>query len=268
MRRSYTVLLLVVLSVVPVSLLGQQSPQTVAAPQRDQQAISILQQAFAAMGKTLPSDSVTTGTVTIVAGSRTESGSIRILTRGPDQSLEEIQTEVTHRIVVYSRYFAAETNGSTTKALSVELSASSQCPDFPMPLVSWALNSSDAGVSYVGLETVNGESMHHIRVWNAFVSIPALQSRAEFSIHDLWIDSARFLPRKISYLRRTAGGAVPRIPVEVYFSDFQEISGIFYPFTIQKIFNGTPWTTISISKVSLNTGLSDSDFPVSSGSEQ
>jgi hypothetical protein len=265
MRRSLTVAFLAVLSVLPFSLFAQQSTQTATPPQRDQQAVAVLQQSFAAMGGALPADSVATGTVTLVEGSSTTEGTIRVATRGPDQSLEDITLPDDRRTVVYSRLAAAETRAGITKAARLELAASSQTPDFPLPLIAWALTSPDASTSYVGLEQVNGESVHHIRIWNAFASNTALKSLAEFSIRDIWIDSTKFLPRKIAYLRRTAGGAVPRIPVAVSFTDFQSVSGVLYPFLIQKNFNGTPWLTITISSVKLNTGLTDTDFPVSAG---
>ncbi len=262
MRRS---LIVAVLSVLPVVLFAQSATQTPVAPTRDQQAVAVLQKALAAMGRTLPADSVATGTVTLVEGSSTSEGKIRIVTRGIDQSLEDITLTNDHRVVVYSRLAAAETRAGKTKVASLELSLSSQTPDFPLPFIAWALTSPDASAAYIGLEQVNGEPMHHIRIWNAFASNPAFQSRAEFSIRDIWIDSTRFLPRKISYVRRVAAGAVPRIPVEVFFADYQEASGILYPFQIQKNFNGTPWATITITSVKLNTGLSDSDFPVTAG---
>jgi hypothetical protein len=266
MRRSRLAPVFVVLfSVLPFSLLAQQKAQTAVAPTRDPQALAVLQQSFTAMGKTLPADSVATGTVLLVEGSSNLEGTIRIVTRGADQSIEDITLENDHRVVVYSRLAAKETRAGKTSVASLELSLSSQTPDFPLPLIVWALASPDASASYVGLEQVNGESLHHIRIWNAFTSNPALQSRAEFSIRDIWIDSARFLPRKISYVRRVASGAVPRIPVEVIFTNYQETSGILYPFLIQKKFNGTPWATITISTVRLNTGLAETDFPVTAG---
>jgi hypothetical protein len=265
MRRPFAVTLLVFLSALPLSLLAQQSTNTAAAPTRDQRAVSVLQQSFAAMGNTLPADSVATGTVTIVEGSSTKEGTIRVATRGPDQSLEDITLPTDHRVVVYSRLAAAETRGGKTKVATLELAASSQTPDFPLPLISWALNSTDAATSYIGLETVNGESLHHIRIWNAFASNSALTPLSEFYIRDIWIDNLRFLPRKIAYLRRESGGGVPRIPVAVFFADYNEVSGILYPFQIQKNFNGTPWTTITITNVTLNNGLTDTDFPVSAG---
>src|SRR5467141_1372305 len=79
------------------------SQQATSMVQRDPQAVTVLTQSIAAMGGSVPTDSVASGTVTLVAGSLTETGTIGILTRGVDQSSEQIQTpSVTHKII-YSR---------------------------------------------------------------------------------------------------------------------------------------------------------------------
>jgi hypothetical protein len=62
------------------------------APTSDPQAVAAIQQAAIAMGGSAPSDSTATGTITTVAGSPTENGTITILTRGTDQTSEQIQT--------------------------------------------------------------------------------------------------------------------------------------------------------------------------------
>src|SRR5216684_2271312 len=130
MRRSQFVLVFVLIfSILPASLSAQQSTQTVQVPTRDQQAVTVLGQALAAMGNMLPADSVATGTITIVEGARTQEGTIRIATRGQDQSVEHITTPNEERVVVYSHLAATETRGGKTKASSLELAASSQTPD-------------------------------------------------------------------------------------------------------------------------------------------
>src|SRR5207244_9922593 len=70
-------------------------------------ALAVLQGAFAAMGGSVPSDSTANGTVTTVAGSQTESGSVIILTRGTDQTSEQIDRKSTrlnssHQIISYA----------------------------------------------------------------------------------------------------------------------------------------------------------------------
>lgn len=232
------------------------------APQRDAQAIAILQQSLAAMGAIVPTDSVATGAIVIVAGSLTEQGAIRILTRGLDQSAEQIQTGSATRAVIYSRGLGAEVEGASVKSLQMELVVTSQSPDFPVPFLAAVLNNSETAIQYLGLENLEGFPAHHIRFWNTFSSKPRLQKLADFSVKDLWIDAASVLPHKLSYNRRAGGGSEPRIPVEVFFSDYRNAGGVLYPFLIKKSYNGTPWIAITVQNVAFNTGLTDADFPV------
>jgi hypothetical protein len=231
------------------------------APPQDPQAIAVLQKSVTAMGTTVPSDSTATGTITTVAGSLTENGTITILTRGTDQTSEQIQTPHGSTLV-YSQGQASSVTGSTPTPLTLERAVTSQSPFFPLALLAGALNSADTAYKYVGFETLNGTSVHHIQFWNSFASTSRLQSIAQFSIRDIWIDFQSGFPVKILYMRRDAGGSVPSFAMAVFFSDYRSVSGVLYPFSIQASFNGTPWATITIQNVILNTGLTDSNFPV------
>jgi len=220
-----------------------------------------LQQSILNMGTAAPGDSTATGTITTIAGSLTENGTITIMTRGSDQTFEQIQTPHGSTIV-YSQGQASRLENSSPVALPMERAVTSQCELFPLPLLVGALNSPDVAYKYVGLETLNGATVHHIQLWNSFASIAPLQSIAAFSVRDVWIDSNSSLPVKIFYARRDAGGSAPSFAMEVFFSDYRRISGVLYPFSIQESFNGTPWATIAIQNVALNTGLTDANFPV------
>lgn len=249
--------LVVLLSLSLSSSVGAQQP-----PPRDSQALLILQQSLAAMGGVAPSDSVATGNVEIVAGSKRENGTIRILARGLDQTAETIQTSDGSRAVIYSRGRANEIEGTAVKSLQLELVVTSPCPDFPLPLLAAVLNNADAAAQYLGLETLNGVAVHHIRLWNTFSSRPGLQKLADFSVKDLWVDAASGLPRKVSFDRRAARGSAGHIPVEILYSYYRNVGGVFYPFLVNKSLNGTPWATITIVNVAFNTGLTEADFPV------
>ncbi len=106
-------------------------------PTRDARALAVLGQALAAMGGSAPSDSLTEGTIEIVEGANNERGSIKILTRGLDQSAELIQTEKSRWSFVYSRHAAKEERQGGPMPLSVsgeaswELAISAQSPCFP-----------------------------------------------------------------------------------------------------------------------------------------
>jgi hypothetical protein len=81
-------------------------------------------------------------------------------------------------------------------------------------------------------------------------------------VKDLWVDATTWLPYKLAYARRESGGASPTFQIEVIYSNWQTAGGAVYPYQIQKSWNGVPWTTITIQNVAFQTGLSDSNFPV------
>jgi len=251
------------LSLAISSAAAPQTPQPAqTTPARDSQAVAILGQAVRAMGSSAPSDSTATGTITRVAGSLTENGTITILTRGTSQTAEQISVPSGQTAVIYSNGQAMETTPSGSSTAVMELAVTDQCPDFPLPWLVAALNNSDESLQYIGQETLNGAAALHVQATNTFASQPKLQKLAAFSVQDVWFDAASGLPVKLAYTRQAGGGAVPRIPVQVSFSNYSNVGGVLYPMQVQKSYNGTPSQTITIQSVSFNTGLTDAQFPV------
>lgn len=229
---------------------------------RAPQTIGILQKSFSTMGGTIPTDSTATGTVKVVAGSKTDTGTIRILTRGLKQSAEQVTTSDGALAEVYADGLARVGRGTKAEKKSLEFAATAQTPAVPLLLLAVALNNPDTLFEYVGLEVLDGSEVHHVRFKNSFQTNPQLRHLAEFSVRDVWIDATSSLPRKLSYERREGGGTADRIKMEISYSDYRSVDGVLYPFLIEKYLNGTPWTTITIQNVTLNNGLSDADFPV------
>jgi hypothetical protein len=237
-------------------------PQQTSTVQRDPKAVALLQLAIAQMGGSIPNDSVATAKVTIVAGSLTQDGSAKILTHGADQSSEEIITPDSDRTSVYSRDLGAEIIGGVIQPSPLEVAATRQSPSFPLPLLTNILANQDSALLYVGPETIGGLTYQHVRTWNTFASTADRQPLAEFSVRDFWFDSATGLPSKLSFNLRAGRGSPPRQPVEVIYADYRNVGGVLYPFSMHRSLNGTPWMTISIQQVQLNTGLTDANFPV------
>lgn len=227
---------------------------------RDSQAVAVLQTSLSAMGGTVPSDAVATGVVVTVAGSETETGTIRVATRQLDQSREDIRTPTRIRSVIFSKGLASRGLDSTMESLSLQLAASSQSPLFPSVLIVGALSDPDVAIQYVALEETDSAKVHHVRFWNSFASNPDLQTLAELTVRDLWVDTVSGVPVKLAFDHRDGGEAAPRIPVAVFYGDYKSTGGLLIPFAISRWFNGTPWQTITIQQVSLNVGLTDSDF--------
>ncbi|HEY2548662.1 MAG TPA: hypothetical protein VGI46_21485 [Candidatus Acidoferrum sp.] len=243
---------------------AQQTPPPPAtqSPQHDAQAVTLVQQSVAAMAGTVPTDSSASGTVTIVEGSTTQSGSIQILTLGTSQTSETITLPDNQRATVYSNGDAKEVNSTVSLITPLQLSLTEESPDFPLPILLSALGNADEAFRYVGAETLNSEPVQHIQVWNSFASQPSRSALAPFSKLDIWLDSSSGLVVKLLYTRHTGGGAAPAFPVEVQFSNYTKVNGILYPFQINKSFNGVPWQTITIQNVSFNTGLTAAQFQV------
>ena len=235
------------------------------AAQRDQQAIALLQTSVRAMGGTVPSDSVASGNVLIVEGSLTSSGTVRILTRGTNQTSIQFQTTNVNWSVNYSSGQANRVDATGTTVLPLELSASSQSHYFPFPLLSGLLSNPDISLQYVGQESLDSSLTNHIRVQNTFASSPSLQFLSDFTTADIWLDASTTLPLRISLTRRNGGGSSPRIAISLSFSNYKTIADVLYPFSIQEFLSGTLWATTSIQSVSFNNGLTDSSFPVVTG---
>jgi hypothetical protein len=142
---------------------------------------------------------------------------------------------------------------------SLELAVTSQATAFPLPWLAQVLVDSDYAVEYIGLATVEGQAAHHVRFWKVFGDRPKLRGLAEFSRKDIWIGAQSGLPIKLAYERRTRRGSVA-IPIEVLYSDYRPVSGILYPFSIRSAHNGTPYATISIENVALNSGINEAEF--------
>lgn len=255
--------LLVCFLSVPVD--SHQASTTPTAPsQRDPQAVALLQQSVSVMGVP-PTDSTATGNVTTVAGSLTQQGTVTILTKGSTETSIQFQVPNNPRTVIFANGQANKIETSQTTVYPLELSASSQCLYFPLPFLTGVLSNADYSIKYVGQETVESSTANHIVVQNTFTSSPTYQFLSPFTVADVWIDAASGLPVKIGMIRREGGGSAPRIPISVVYSNYQAVSGVRYPFTIQEFVTETLWATTTIQSVAFNTGLTDSNFPVAMG---
>ncbi len=237
MRVARLILLFLIFVATPTALHGQQPTQAV---QRDPQAVALLQRAVAAMAPIPPTDSAASGTITIVAGGETQTGTVRILTRGTDQFAELTQTDKGSRSWVVSGLGAREQQGTSSKNLSVEAALSGLAPFYPVPLLAGALANPDSAFILVGQESLDGTLTYHVRLWNTFASNAEFQNLAAFSVKDVWLDAATGLLRRLACERRDAGGAAERARLAVSYSDYRNIGGVLYSFHIEKSLNGTP----------------------------
>jgi hypothetical protein len=245
------------------------SQQSTSAQQRDPQAIALLQSSVRAMGGNVPLDSVANGTVLQTAGSLSTTGNIRILTRGTEQTSDDIQWPNCTDSNVYSSQRSVRVACGNSSALSMEEAATNQGAYSPMMLIAHFLNESDSAIQLVRLEVVSGKNTAHLRLSETYSSSAVLQRVAPFSVRDLWLDTSTALPVQLQYVQSTGqGSADQHRTFLLQYSTYQSANGYGYPSTIQVRLNGVPWRTIAVTSLSLNTGLTDGDFPVDGGQAQ
>jgi len=246
------------------SIFAQQT--STSAPQSSPQALTLLQQSLGAMAPTPPADSTASGSVTITAGSETAHGTVTVSTKGNTESYIQFQMSNATWSVIFANGQANRVESTVSTALPLELAASSQCLYFPQPYLLSLLTNPDMSLQFIGQESLASGPTNHIRAQNTFHSSPDYQFLSEFTIVDIWLDASSALPVKISMIRRYGGGSSPKIPISFAYSNYQTVSGVRYPFTIQESVNGTPWATTTIQSVVFNTGLTDANFPILQGS--
>jgi hypothetical protein len=254
--------LLISLTLLATLSYARQASQTATQQASDPQAVAAIQQAVKVMGGNAPADSVATGTVIVVAGSSTDQGTIRILTRGTNQTLEEVQTPMETRSVVFSNGEASETVANSASPFPMQRAGTSQCLYFPLPYLNALLSNPDEGFTYLGIESLGDATALHVQATDTYTSNAKSQFLAPFTTTDLWFDSHSGLPIQMAYVRRDTGQS-PKIRMEAQFFNYKNISGFLFPTAIQVLINGTPWMTISFQAVNFNSGLTDANFPVS-----
>jgi hypothetical protein len=77
---------------------------------------------------------------------------------------------------------------------------------------------------------------------------------------DLYLDPATFLPARIRFNIHPDNNALMDIPVSIEFSSYQSMGGGVVPMHIAKYINNTLALDARVQHVSLNTGLSLTEF--------
>jgi hypothetical protein len=74
------------------------------------------------------------------------------------------------------------------------------------------------------------------------------------------LDPSTRLPVGVHFSAHPDENLLANIPVDVQYSDYRVVNGLQVPFRIQRYFNGTLQLDITISAVTINPGLTNSDF--------
>jgi hypothetical protein len=240
-------------------------------PQRDPQAVILASRALLTLtGGATVNDVMLTGAGTRIAGSTHETGSVTLKAKGTQESRIDLALSSGGRAQIRNQAPGYPQGAwSGPDGISHPISLHNCWTDaawfFP-PLSSLAaLASPDLALSYVGQESRLGISVQHLRFWRQMStrSTNAMHLIQRLSTLDMYLDSASLLPVAITFNLHPDADAETDIAVAVGFSDYRVVSGIRVPFHVQEFVNGGLVLDISITGVSINVGLSDTDFGIS-----
>lgn len=244
----------------------QLSPQT---PQ-SMQAMPILQRSLGVLrGATTIKDVILTGTARRVAGSDDETGTAVLKALATGEARMDLGFPSGQRSEVWANSVKGQTGqwaGPDGKAHAI--SAHNLMTDsswfFPSLTLSKWLSTPGYTVSLVGQESRNGEAVEHVTVSLLASALPADISAIfqHLSRTEIYLDSTSGLPVALAFNVHPDNDSVLDIPVEIRLSDYRALNGAQVPFHVEKYLNNNLILDLHFDAVTLNTGLSVSDFQV------
>jgi hypothetical protein len=109
------------------------------------------------------------------------------------------------------------------------------------------------GTTDTGVVTKNGSIFHKVSyVLNlAGANTSSTNQIVSQSTVDVFYDPQTFLPASLEYFIHPDNNDLQNIPVRVVFSNYQSVSGVMLPFTIERYVNRTLQLKLDVSNASL-----------------
>jgi hypothetical protein len=241
--------------------------QTTTAPS----AATLLAESAAALsGSVTVSDVTLTGTAESIAGSDNESGTVGMKAMAPGESRVDLTLPSGSRSQVRS----FDSNGnligawSGPDAVQHPISFHNMLTDsswfFPALTLNRVAGNSNIAATYIGQESLNGQSVLHVAV----SQIPTVATAPDVAIMqhltqmDFYLDPTSYLPVALAFNTHPDTTELTDISIQVLFSNYQTFSGVQVPTHVQQFLNGCLSLDLQIQSVVLNSGLTPSGFTV------
>ena len=159
------------------------------------------------------------------------------------------------------------TNFSNMKAEKSDAEATAnmklESNDFPDPFLDY--KTKGYTVELLGKETMEGTETYKIKLTKEPVTIDGKQ---EESVSFYFFDTENYVP--IAVQSEIKSGPGKGMISEITFSDYQEVEGLFFPFSLTQGVKGQPGQPITITKIEINPKVDSSafKFPQETASEK
>jgi hypothetical protein len=234
--------------------------------QRDQGALTILNQAIAASGgqQLLSSiqDFTETGSVTYNWKDQI-TGNVTVTGRGLHHVKIEANLNAGIRTTVVNGDGGSikEENGRTWPIYRQSANDVGSLTLPYLPLIA-ALASSSTSIVYEGVATLNGASAYDIRLQRVYTKQQDPRgNRGQLEARDFLFDPTTLLIIAVSDTIHFGIGTNDRgVQHQVLYSNYQSEGGIMVPLTIAETVRGVTGFTMNLNQFTVNSGLQDSDF--------
>lgn len=229
----------------------------------DPQAVVFAANAIAAMsGSQVVNDVTLTGNATWDSGN-SEAGTVTLKALGLTESrIDLVLSEGTRTEIRDASTGIAQGKWINPNGGSGMLSGQNTMTDavWFFPVLSSLASGSNIVLSYVGLETRNGQPVQHLRSYQSSAPVGPVATVQQLSTMDFYLDASSSLPAAVVFNQHPDNNAGVNIPIEVDYSDYQSISGVQVPMHIHKSMNGAPLLDITLTTAVFNSGLALSQF--------
>ncbi len=245
--------------------ISQTPTATTNAPQRDPQAVTILQQSLILAGGVSTvgalADYTASGTINYHSAGQDVAGGVAVWGRGFDQLRMDVTmpTGVRSWVASHGKAFEKAEDGTVSQVLGLSFISPSSLI-FPYIQLVQALKDKSFSIEFKGLTTVDGNSAYDIRVRRGFALPDGTVQTTEIGALDVFIDatSSRIIMTRdeVRPPRNSAEGP----PHEMRFSDYRSINNVLVPFSVSEVIGGQSTWQIQLNNFSFDSGLTDSNF--------
>jgi len=134
--------------------------------------------------------------------------------------------------------------------------------DIPVLSVFSQWTNSNVGLTYVGLEDLNGAKVLHI-VLQLPPSVSTQTPRPEPPC-DIYLDSQTFLVTQLVYTLHALSDLKFTAPVTVKYEDYRTVQGVQVPFKVTNLMGANVVSTQIVTSVNFNVPVTDATFTLSS----
>lgn len=264
MSRSHRLLLSAFIAL-PSLVVAQNQPAS------DPTALSFAAQSVSAMvGNATITDVTLTGNVnTWMVGSTADSGIVTLKISGYGESRIDMQLTTNGLWSLIRDASTGIQQGEWISRGTGTLYSQTNCLTdaawfYPLNSAMAVAPNNSVVLSYIGVETLGGVQVQHLRSYNYQPNLdPDSEAQLQSaSTIDYYLDASTLLP--VTEQFNTFADTNPSIviPVQVWYLNYQKVSGVNGPQEIQEYVNGTLQFDATITSVSFNTGIPLSVFTV------